>query len=260
MVIEPTPLRGTRRCSEKGSKKATDADARRSTSGVLREINPTGCECRRRRSAARQPRFEGSRRRLRRPRQPGRPSSMGSGCRLRGRGAKPSTTFLRALRSAVSFRLSPNEWASRRVLNRGLAAARRHPPKPGQFHRRYRRDSFAIGRNRVGVGPQVVALGSNGMRLTAFQTRNIEPRGVTGFVSFHQQVFGVGEDCPSGWNHVARRKCLLLSHASGKQHEVGGTMFCRKTRAHLPSGENALAEPSPKRTAEVPVVSRVNTA
>src|SRR5947208_2499386 len=37
-------------------------------------------------------------------------------------------------------------------------------------------------------------------------------------------------------------------------------MFCRKTRAHLPSGENAFAEPCPKRTADAPFVSRLKTA
>ena len=58
------------------------------------------------------------------------------------------------------------------------------------------------------------------MRLTPIQTRHIEPGGVTGFVSFHQQVFGVREELPSGWNHVARRKCLLLSDPGGKEYEV----------------------------------------
>ena len=40
----------------------------------------------------------------------------------------------------------------------------------------------------------------------------------------------------------------------------GGETFCRKTSTHLPSGEKALAEPCPSRTAEAPVVSRLNTA
>jgi len=37
-------------------------------------------------------------------------------------------------------------------------------------------------------------------------------------------------------------------------------MLCRRTRAHLPSGESARGDPCPKRTAGPPFVSRVNTA
>ena len=37
-------------------------------------------------------------------------------------------------------------------------------------------------------------------------------------------------------------------------------MFCRKTSAHLPSGDSARDDPWPKRTADSPFVSRVNTA
>src|SRR5579872_3174273 len=92
---------------------------------------------------------------------------------------------------------------------------------------------FAVRRNGMWVWPQAVAFGSNGMRLAAIHAGDIYPRGMTGFVTFKQQPFGVGKELPGKWDHIAGGERSLLPHACRQKYEV-------RRRHVLPQNQSPL--------------------
>ena len=80
-------------------------------------------------------------------------------------------------------------------------------------------------------------------------------------MAVEEKTIGIGEEIPNLGITFPVGSTRCCPDSGGEKHVSQAVdMFCRRTKAHLPSGESARAVPCPKRTADAPLVSRVNTA